>query len=212
MNQGMRKGPRAIDRPGDAAGPSAAPDCAAPPAVPLAPRERLPALACDTHLHVFGDPRIYPLSPARGYTPHPCSLVQYQALMRALGVERAVLVQPSVYGTDNSALLDALKEGGPAFRGVVVPPADIDDAGLQRMHDAGVRGFRRPHSAGDRSLWARACAGSAARAHLPARTRPLLDQVVGALPAAPGPHASRHTRGPGAHPRRRQPHAPVVGQ
>lgn len=62
--------------------------------------------------------------------------------MKALGVQRAVLVQPSVYGTDNRALLDALEEGGPAFRGVAVPPAGIDLAGLQKMHDAGVRGFR----------------------------------------------------------------------
>jgi predicted TIM-barrel fold metal-dependent hydrolase len=91
---------------------------------------------------VFGEPERYPLSPARGYTPHPCSLAQYRVLTKALGVQRAVLVQPSVYGTDNSALLDALEEGGPAFRGVAVPHADIDFAGLQKMHDAGVRGFR----------------------------------------------------------------------
>ena len=118
------------------------PDCAPPPQVPVAPRERLPALACDTHLHVFGDLTRYPLSPSRGYTPHVCSLAQYRELMQVLGVERAVLVQPSVYGTDNSAMLDALAQAGPAFRGVAVPSPNIDDAGLLRMHDAGVRGFR----------------------------------------------------------------------
>ena len=133
---------RAADPPGNGAPGALAPDCAPPPLVPVAPRERLPALACDTHLHVFGDPRRYPLSPARGYTPHLCSLGQYRALMQVLGVERAVLVQPSVYGTDNSAMLDALEEAGPAFRGVAVPSPGIDDATLQRMHDAGVRGFR----------------------------------------------------------------------
>lgn len=132
----------AADTPRSGAPGAVSPDCAPPPQVPVAPRERLPALACDTHLHVFGDPTRYPLSPTRGYTPHLCSLEQYRALMRVLGVERAVLVQPSVYGTDNSALLDALEEAGPAFRGVAVPRPGIDEAGLQRMHDVGVRGFR----------------------------------------------------------------------
>jgi predicted TIM-barrel fold metal-dependent hydrolase len=121
---------------------SPGPDCAAPPAKPRAARERLPARTCDTHLHVLGDPALYPLWPGRGYTPHPCSLAQYGELMRALGVERAVLVQPSVYGTDNRALLDALEAGGPAFRGVVVPSPLVDDETLTRMDNLGVRGFR----------------------------------------------------------------------
>ena len=118
------------------------PDCAPPPAKPRAAGAHLPAKACDTHLHVFGDPARYPLWPGRGYTPHPCSLAQYGDLMRALGVERAVLVQPSVYGTDNRALLDALEAGGPAFRGIVVPSPLVDEKELTRMHDLGVRGFR----------------------------------------------------------------------
>ncbi|MDF2464172.1 MAG: hypothetical protein K0Q43_2407 [Ramlibacter sp.] len=118
------------------------PDCAAPPEKPRAPEVRLPAKACDTHLHVFGDPAAYPLWPGRGYTPHPCSLVQYRELMRALGVERAVLVQPSVYGTDNRALLNALEAGGPAFRGVVVPSPLVDENALARMDELGVKGFR----------------------------------------------------------------------
>lgn len=118
------------------------PDCAAPPALPRAARVRLPARSCDTHLHVFGDPAVYPLWPGRGYTPHPSSLATYGELMRALGVERAVLVQPSVYGTDNRALLDALQAGGPAFRGIVVPSPDVEDAALARMDELGVKGFR----------------------------------------------------------------------
>lgn len=118
------------------------PDGAPPPSRPHAPRVRLPAGTCDTHVHVTGDAAAYPLWPGRGYTPHVCTLAQYAELMRALGIERAVLVQPSVYGTDNSALLDALKAGGPAFRGIVVPPPRVDDAALDRMHELGVRGFR----------------------------------------------------------------------
>ncbi len=79
-------------------------------------------------MHVFGPQDRYRLDPRRSYTPHVTPLAQYQAVMQALGIERAVLVQPSVYGTDNAALLDALREGGPAFRGVAVPPPDLDAA------------------------------------------------------------------------------------
>jgi predicted TIM-barrel fold metal-dependent hydrolase len=63
-------------------------------------------------------------------------------MLATLGVERAVLVQPSVYGTDNSALLDALRAAGPAFRAVAVVEDSIDEAELARMHAAGVRGVR----------------------------------------------------------------------
>lgn len=69
-------------------------------------------------------------------------MMQYRTVMRALGVERAVLVQPSVYGTDNSALLDALNAGGSSFRGVAVLSPDTSHARLKEMHDLGVRGVR----------------------------------------------------------------------
>ena len=52
----------------------------------------------------------------------------YRRFMAALGIERAVLVQPSIYGQDNRAMLDALREGGGNFRGVVVPRPDLGDA------------------------------------------------------------------------------------
>jgi len=118
------------------------PDCDPPPRVPTRAAERLPAGTCDSHLHVFGPPARYPLDPRRNYTPHECSLADYRQVMEAIGVDRAVLVQPSVYGTDNSALLDALRAGGAAFRGVAVLAPGTDDAALRAMHALGVRGLR----------------------------------------------------------------------
>src|SRR3546814_15843274 len=88
------------------------PNCL-PPAAPRVPRLRLPAGTYDTHMHVFGPRSRYKLDARRSYTPHESPLAQYRAVMCALGIERAVLVQPSVYGTDNTALLDALQEAGP---------------------------------------------------------------------------------------------------
>ena len=62
-----------------------------------------------------------------------------------LGIDRAVLVQPSVYGTDNRAMLAALKSNPKKFRGVaVIPnnPQEISDQYLQELHATGVRGVR----------------------------------------------------------------------
>jgi 2-pyrone-4,6-dicarboxylate lactonase len=63
-------------------------------------------------------------------------------MLTVLGIERAVLVQPSVYGTDNTAMLDAMKATGPKFRGVAALADDISDEEIKRMNDAGVRGAR----------------------------------------------------------------------
>jgi predicted TIM-barrel fold metal-dependent hydrolase len=76
------------------------------------------------------------------YTPPDALLPDYQRMLATLGVERAVLVQPSVYGTDNAALLDALAAAGPRARGVAVVGDDAGDAEFEGLHRAGVRGVR----------------------------------------------------------------------
>jgi len=63
-------------------------------------------------------------------------------MLRTIGCGRAVLVQPSVYGTDNGAMVHALRSGVFAFRGIAVVDADVSDRELQDLHDAGVRGVR----------------------------------------------------------------------
>ncbi len=122
----------------------AAPLCRPPQPVGV-PKSALPAGTCDTHFHVFGAPARYPLDPRRNYTPHVATLDQYRAVMAVCGIDRAVLVQPSVYGRDNRCLLDALRSAagrGDAFRGVVVPDAAASDEELLAMHALGVRGIR----------------------------------------------------------------------
>ena len=121
---------------------SSAPPCAGPDFSPRKPKLALPAHSCDSHAHVFGPASKYPYSSARIYTPPDCLLAEYRKMLDTLGVERAVLVQPSVYGTDNSTVLDALKSDPKRLRGVAVVPADIDGAELHVMHNAGVRGVR----------------------------------------------------------------------
>ena len=117
-----------------------APLCAGPDPTPHKPRLTLPPSSCDCHAHIC-DGR-YPYWSGRVYTPPNCLLPDYRHMLATLGVERAVLVQPSVYGVDNAALLDALQAGGGAFRGVAVVEETIDAATLERMHAAGIRGVR----------------------------------------------------------------------
>lgn len=106
------------------------------PSVPVPPR------ACDVHAHVCGPADRYPYIAERLYTPPDASVAEFRHMLDALGVTRGVLVQPSIYGTDNRALLDALATDRQRLRGVAVVPFDIPVAEIERLHAAGVRGAR----------------------------------------------------------------------
>ena len=103
----------------------------------------MPAHACDTHAHVCGPIAEYAYSERRVYTPPDALLPAYRHMLETLGVERAVLVQPSVYGTDNTVMLRAMAALGPQrCRGVAVVDDDVTDSELERLHAAGIRGVR----------------------------------------------------------------------
>jgi predicted TIM-barrel fold metal-dependent hydrolase len=101
-----------------------------------------PADACDSHCHIFGPADQYPFAPDRSYTPPDSGLEKFKALQKTLGLSRAVLVNASCHGTDNTVILDAIAQSGGRYRGV----ANVDDgfttADLQRLNDGGVRGCR----------------------------------------------------------------------
>lgn len=101
-----------------------------------------PALATDCHTHVTGDPARYPMVTPRAYTPEIASPSDMRAMMDRLGTGRIVLVQMSVFGTDNSCMLDGIKALGDVARGVVQVGADIAGSDLDEMHRIGVRGIR----------------------------------------------------------------------
>lgn len=122
--------------------PPEAPPCAAPDFSPARPRLRLPALACDAHAHILGPRHAFPYVPDRVYTPPDCLLPSYLHMLDQLGVERGVLVQPSVYGTDNRAMLQALAAAPERLRGVAVVRPDVSERELGLLDAAGVRGVR----------------------------------------------------------------------
>jgi predicted TIM-barrel fold metal-dependent hydrolase/predicted NBD/HSP70 family sugar kinase len=103
----------------------------------------VPASACDCHVHIFAAESEFPFVPSRGYTPPPASPDALLQLQNALHLSRVVIVQPSVYGADNSCTLDGMRKLGPErARGVAVIDAKTTDATLKEMHAAGIRGVR----------------------------------------------------------------------
>lgn len=93
----------------------------------------------DAHVHVFDS-----AAPAREghYTPGTRTLAEIETVGARSGIGHVVLVQPSVYGTDNSVLLRALRTQPGRHRGVAVLDADVPDAQMDTLHRAGVRGIR----------------------------------------------------------------------
>ena len=119
-----------------------APLCAAFDPLTRQPQFTLPPGATDCHAHICGPATRYDYFEGRIYTPADALLTDYRTMLDTLGVARAVLVQPSVYGTDNSAMLDAMKADPARLRGVAVVANDVTNDELARLHAAGVRGVR----------------------------------------------------------------------
>jgi len=101
-----------------------------------------PRGACDCHIHVFGPRERFPLAADLSYVPDEARVEAYLAIRRRLGIERTIIVQPSVYGTDNACTLQAIAQLMPGARGIAVVDPAITDADLERLHEAGIRGLR----------------------------------------------------------------------
>ena len=109
---------------------------------PSKPTFKLPAGAVDAHCHVFGPGGVFPYAPERKYTPCDASKDQLFALRDHLGFDKNVIVQATCHGSDNRALVDALKASNNKARGVATVHRNVLDTELQDMHAAGVRGTR----------------------------------------------------------------------
>ena len=108
----------------------------------MAPIKPLPAGACDCHFHVFELLANYPLARPRSYTPTPAPFAAYKAMANTLGLSRAVLVHPSVYGSDHRSFEDTLRLNREWMRGVAVVYPETPAADIERWHDLGARATR----------------------------------------------------------------------
>jgi predicted TIM-barrel fold metal-dependent hydrolase len=121
---------------------NSAPTCKAPDPDTHKPRYVPPDGACDAHCHIFGPAARYPYAADRTYTPPDASLADFQRLQSILGLSRAVLVNASCHGSDNTVIVDAIAQSGGRYRGVANSDASFDAAAFRRLHDQGFRGVR----------------------------------------------------------------------
>lgn len=109
---------------------------------PSRPSYEPPAGAVDAHCHVFGPGAEFPYAPERKYTPCDASKERLWALRDFLGLARNVIVQATCHGSDNRALVDALRASEGRARGVASVARSVTDSELLALDAAGVRGVR----------------------------------------------------------------------
>ncbi|MEE1865870.1 amidohydrolase family protein [Pseudomonas auratipiscis] len=106
------------------------------------PAISIPSGACDCHVHVFGPTERFPYCASRAYTPAPALVEDLMEHQRILGLDRVVVVQASVYGSDNRCTLDAIARIGSGARGVAVIDEQTSLAELETLARSGISGIR----------------------------------------------------------------------
>lgn len=98
--------------------------------------------ACDCHSHVFGPFDAFPQSPQRSYDASEAPIEALESVWREIGIDRAVLVQGSVHGTDHRALVSAIQRAPETRRGVALLKSTVEDTELEELHNQGIRAVR----------------------------------------------------------------------
>lgn len=98
--------------------------------------------ACDCHSHVFGPFDAFPPSAQRSYDTPEAPIESLEAVWRDIGIDRAVLVQGSIYGPDHRVLLAALRRDPKTRRGVALLDHTVGEAELEDFHSKGIRAVR----------------------------------------------------------------------
>ena len=106
------------------------------------PALRLPPKSCDTHVHVFGPASQFPYADERNFTPVDAPKEKLYALHKRLGIDRCVIVNSAVHGTDNRATEDAIAHGGGHYLGIALVDPAVEQSELLRLKSAGFRGVR----------------------------------------------------------------------
>ncbi len=118
------------------------PTCKPPDPHTRPPRFRPPPRACDAHCHIFGPGDRYPYAADRTYTPPDAPLSRFRELQATLGLSRAVLVNASCHGADNTVIVDAIAQSGGRYRGVANTDGTFTERMFEALHAAGFRGVR----------------------------------------------------------------------
>ena len=122
--------------------PKPIPTIAPPDPNPITPAFKLPLKSCDTHTHIFGPSSRYPFAANRPYNPPEAPLEAFRALHEKIGVERCVIVNATVHGTDNSVVTDAIAQSAGAYKGIANVNDEMSDKELEGLDKGGIRGCR----------------------------------------------------------------------
>lgn len=98
----------------------------------------------DCHAHII-DPARFPYMAAGGYIPksnETGTVAEYREALSKGGMSRGLLVQPSCYGFDNSAMLSAIAEDPANLRGIAVVDRSITQEVAGGLKAHGVVGVR----------------------------------------------------------------------
>ena len=95
----------------------------------------------DTHAHIFHR-GLTAIATARYVPAYDVALADYLAFLDAHGIARGVLVQPSFLGSDNSHLVEALRQAGGRLAGVAVVEEVLPEHQMAGLAEAGIRGLR----------------------------------------------------------------------
>lgn len=111
---------------------------------PVPPDRALPAGSCDSQFHVFGPRDQYPVREGAAYEMPTATMATALKLHQTLGITRGIIVQATTYGADHQVVLDALALAGPGYKACAnaLVLLERDDAYLEKLHAAGVRGAR----------------------------------------------------------------------
>ncbi|MGH7470251.1 MAG: amidohydrolase family protein [Cupriavidus necator] len=111
---------------------------------PRTPSRMPPAGTIDSQFHVLGPVEKYPVRPGAAYEMPSATWEAARRMHQALGIRRGIVVQTTTYGADHRVVLDALAALGPGYKGCAnaLLFESADDATLEKLHAAGVRGAR----------------------------------------------------------------------
>src|SRR5262249_49763693 len=109
---------------------------------PRCPSKPPPRNTVDSQFHVLGPLEKYAIRPGAAYQMPTATWEAALRMHETLGIDRGVSVQTTTYGADHSVVLDGLAMMGPNYRGCAnaLVFAEADDAYLDELHDARVRG------------------------------------------------------------------------
>ncbi len=111
---------------------------------PRVPKLKAPPGSWDTHFHVYGPPERFPYAGKRAYTPPAAPVEHYLKINSALGLERGVIIQPSVHGTDTRVTVDAVAKSDGRLVGMIRVDPDLTVERVRELHAAGIRSLRFP--------------------------------------------------------------------